>query len=671
MFPIPLNANGSIAKKNTYGTAPLPLLNIPAEIERSQVEHVMPDMTVRNVTEFIFYCNSQKKEDVTPESIRNPEINENGCGTLENPWVDFNNALAKVQCLASMVCDSSYAFKIILSGEINYAVGSYGMQHKGYGLVTVDCTNAVWETEVEYDRNDYTYSFRYLCGITFENIGDFLFRWTAGATPNYTMISDCSLCKFSFKSITVDMLQLSGHYCEPQAIVVYNSKSCQIFCESAIINAEYCPWNSYTYHIFAYENSDCFFAVPKLDLTATYSEKTASRTYIEAFGYQNNIGCTFSACNANLTVRNNTSRPDTDFVVTGCGWYGNTDNVWLDENIGYCRYIENGSLQHVTDCTLNENCKVPFDGSITPSSSSSSSDSDAPKGTVYAVKYTRKILFRLFGTTYVETDGCKFDLYAIEIIYNWEIERPDPGRWYPYGKYDTVDGYLEEDWENPEETYCEYWGDIDCSSPEFATGAAKAVTEATADIVKFVNGELYDINKNYDYPISEFGWNGFKNYYRAGSGAWSALTKDGDEISFSTKTSASYYDAWGGNPCGGGDGTGSVELESVVFLWYPENEDETREPKYVKFRTPDGKTIKVPFGEECCLQGVDDVDFEILKLTTCAKNEEGDCPYVILNGTTTNYDITQEGVTLVGSNKDYPQPTMTKHSKFTFKGVKF
>ena len=665
MFPIPVNRNHSIAVSSdyTYGTHPLPLLNIPDDTPTQQAEIVMPDMSVKQVTQFLFYCDSEKKSNIeNAETLRNPGIDTRGCGSAENPWKDINFALSQVQCFANMVCDREFAFRIILTGIVNYAVGFSGMHHRGYGIVSVDCTEAVFDIEIKNEITDYTYFFRYLCGISFENIGDFSFKWEAGGVCNFTLISDCSSCAFIFKSISTAMKYLPGHYCEPSSLMVNACVNCRITCEKVDMSAEYVPFNSSTYHVFAYGNSFCQFTVANIEIKVVYAEKSASKEFIECFGFQDNYSCTFVDCTANtLVISNLTDRPDSDFQAYGCGWHGNTENEWIGSNIGYCRYYDSETQSYIftANCTLNDNCTLPDDpaepsSSVEPSSESSSSG-DTSKGHVKETGYRRILDFKTTPnfSDYHGDEACKADYYYSRILVHDK---------YPYafstwhGKMATVQGevFEEEDENGDPVYYCElpsgpYYNEetdkIEIYDPEKEeTSEIKLdikglIAEIDTTLQGVIQGTIHHNTVSPD-AVADFpsdGWTGYRWYRPYHENSWtSTLEKSGQALVYETESYPGYYSAWGGIPCGTSAEpvTGSITVNTSVFEWIPNDDYDGPAPKKLILIDEKGKRRKLDFGVEYCPTELDYVEHDWFRVVSCGSgNNEWAVPAGVVTDT--------------------------------------
>lgn len=350
--------------------------------------------------------------------------------------------------------------------------------------------------------------------------------------------------------------------------------------------------------------------------------------------------------------------------------------------------------------------EIPPSSSIMPPSSevppsSSSSGGVSHKGSILCHAFTRSTSYRLWATTY-DTDSSpgKQKCYVVDVNFNWE-HRPC---WYSetapgadiarinayHGFVGTLDceKVTDEDENGNEFSSWECWGECYCDEGKFiandgvnvfekpASLADSAANDANVDVTKWINGTLYELPEPDDIPVDKTGWYGFKNYCRSGGLSISSyqLDKKGDTLTVNTKTEASFYSNWGERPCYNGDGWGIITLDTYVFEWRPEDENDKVKPKYFILEDADGNEIRCNFMTEYCLQGNADIDRDMLSLTTCNSvfgvNADDYCNLVIVKGTTKAYDHTKPGVTTSWED-DYQRPTRKLSRTYKLKNVKF
>lgn len=669
---IPLNSDGFVKRPDDFGTKNAVSVSFPSGMTSQITECIFPDNTVKQVREYTFYCNSAAKSIIT----EHPDVIAQGDGTRENPFVDVNYSLDYLCCEAAKMCDNCFALRLIVTGTVNYVI----LPHDGNSCVFVDMTAAT----VEYDLPDDFVGYgmmMVLKNISFKFNSIYITDLTNLGVQN-VLFERCEGCRINFK--TVNFTANGGRFAE----------DC-IYCTFEGGNIEYVTTSSdyaYSYFRIIYQCDNCVFE--------NFNMHIALNETVNCYGfsYCNEVSFINCICTIDISVDDWGSRP-----FHGCGFADNDNPTWIGENTGYVYYYDSAEDILQQYMSTNQNCSstppsssIPPSSEEPPSSSSSSSGGVSHKGSILCHAFTRSISYRLFATTYKEDKANgKQDCYVVDVSFNWE--HPHATAEAEISKYHGFIGRLDcesdvdEDGNDNGEWIC--WGECGCDEGKFyasadydveyfekpASLADAAADSANKDVTKWINGTLYELPEPDDIPVDKTGWFGFKNYCRSGSLhhiSPHTLTKKDDTLTAKTKTEASFYGAWGEYPCYDGDGSASIALDTYVFEWRPDDDNDTKKPKYLILEDADGNEIRCEFMTEYCLQGNADVDRDMVSLTTCNQisglpDDNVHCNFVVVKGTTRLYDLTQNGVQPGWEGKNYPKPTRILSRTYKYKGVKF
>ena len=445
------------------------------------------------------------------------------------------------------------------------------------------------------------------------------------------------MCVFDIENLKVEIPVNETKYPAAQTVLgALRCSSCRIRCATAEFDTQHVVIGAGSWQVFGFNNNQCEFTDVDISMavSAASNSSKVSQDLVACYGFYANTDCVFDGCTA-TSVAVSASPGIDNIAAYGCGWDENSGSIWIGRNIGFCRYYENGdttnesALVYVPECTLNSDCETP----LTPPSSSSSEEPPPPdsfKGSVACHAFTRSVSYRLWGTTYSEdTVNGKQDCYVVSVGFNWEHRcgSSSNAEWRELAEVGKFHGFIgrldcekDECYDENDNAYpcwlC--WGECGCEKDYFyasdgvnyyekpASLANSAATSANADVTKWINGTLYELPDPTDILVDKSGWFGFKNYCRSGSLTHISphtLHKKGDTLTAKTKTAASFYSNWGGYPCSDGDGSVNIELETYVFEWKPDDDNDTKKPKYLILEDAEGNEIRCEFMKEYCLQG--------------------------------------------------------------------
>lgn len=677
---IPLNSDGFVRQQDGFGIKNAISISFPSGITSQITECIFPDNTVKQVREYTFYCNSVAKSTIT----EHPDVIVQGDGTHENPFVDLNYALDYLCCEAAKMCDNCFALRLMVTGTVDYVI----LPHDGNSCVFVDMTAATVEYDLPDDFDGYGMMLL-LKNISLKFNSIYITDLTNFGVQN-VLFDRCEGCRINFK--TVNFTANGGKFAEDCTYCTFEGGSI----EYVTTSSDY----AYSYFRIIYQCDNCVFE--------NFNMHIALNETVNCYGfaYCNEVSFINCVCSIDISVADFGSRP-----FHGCGFADNDNPIWIGENTGYVYYYDSAEDIFQQYVSTNQNCSlIPPSGSAPESSSSSSeeppssSSSEEPpdsfKGSVACHAFTRSVSYRLWGTTYSEdTVNGKQDCYVVSVGFNWEHRcgSSSNAEWRELAEVGKFHGFIgrldcekDECYDENDNAYpcwlC--WGECGCEKDYFyasdgvnyykkpASLANSAATSANADVTKWINGTLYELPDPTDILVDKSGWFGFKNYCRSGSLTHISphtLHKKGDTLTAKTKTAASFYSNWGGYPCSDGDGSVNIELETYVFEWKPDDDNDTKKPKYLILEDAEGNEIRCEFMKEYCLQGNTDIDRDMVSLVTCSELSGVDndfyCNYVIVKGTTRLYDTSQPGVE-PGIYENYQKPTRTLSRTYKYKGVK-
>ena len=651
IYPLALNNNNKLTSVGYW--KPLFLFNIPANTEHATVDWIFPDRTVKPMMQFTFYCDSIRKDSVVDlNTFNDPDVDSSGCGSREKPWRDLNYALECIQCFARTVCDGNFAFRLILTGEVNYAIGSANRHINGYGRVLVDCTDAIFALDVDIQAvaSD-GYAFRFLCGISFSGIVEATYKVSAYGNIDFAVISDCNMCVFDIENLKVEIPVNETKYPAAQTVVgALRCSSCRIRCATAEFDTQHVVIGAGSWQVFGFNNNQCEFTDVDISMavSAASNSRKVSQDLVACYGFYANTDCVFDGCTA-TSVAVSASPGIDNIAAYGCGWDENSGSIWIGRNIGFCRYYENGdttnesALVYVPECTLNSDCETP----LTPPSSSSSEEPppDGFKGSVLCKIIPRAVTAETYPYSYeVNQSTCLYTWYTLRLGFCnniTDLGASDRTRatvksyGNPIMRFQGERGYDED---GNLADYCEdMWEFYDCSyNDAHVSELPKVCRDASADIDRLIDGTLgLPPVKEEPYTFPTDGWLGYTQWslqrnWRGDSEY--TLRKSGDTLPVTTEYGTTWYDVWGDTPCGSGMYvTTSLMLHCVVFFWIPDNEN-GKKPTKVKLKSPDGTVKEYKFGVEYCLQGKDDIDINGLHYSVCEDvSMYDDCAQVVPN----------------------------------------
>lgn len=694
-MPIVLMRNGAIYEPEGYLYYGGAIHAIDDSLSSKITSVIKPDNTVVDVPTFVFHCNSVPK---TGKLYINQEIDNSGSGSETDPWHDLNYALRYITCLIASTCSyDNYAFIIKLSGTVNYYIGSGLMAFNdasvfdGRGLVTIDCTDAVFR---------YTalpVCIEILHGVNFLNMDIESSENVKNAASRYpVVIEELFNCRIQFKRIKLafDAEMITNSTSVVGILNCYNSffygdeLEVSLAGELQAGNISVAGVN---------HCSDCYFSVKKTTLDC--SKTVYMGTHISAYGFDSTENCILQDCH--VTFKGVASHS------VGCAFSGTVDTTWLGENIGFILTEDaDGNRVLLPNSLINANCEdapiepsssVPPSSSYQPPSSSyqppssgepsSSSDEtpssssvppssgDTSKGYVRETGYQRILDFKTTPnfSDYYGDEACKADYYysgvSVHEGYSYGFDKL-------FAKMATVHGEVfEEEDENGEPVYyCElpsgpYYNEetdkIEIYDPE---------TDETREIQLDIKGLIAEIdtilqgviqgtihhNTVSPEAVAAFpsdGWTGYRWYRPYHENSWtSTLKKSGQELVYETNSYLGYYDAWGGIPCGSNAQPvdGSITINTSVFEWVPNDDYNGPAPKKVILVDENGNRRAFDFGVEYCPTGLDYAELDWFKVVSCGGgNNEWAVPAGVVTDT------------------GWEKKNKTNRTNFTYDGVLF